>query len=122
MVIRHGGLTAAERVKKAVEVCKDRCSPYCPYWTEDECRTLILTDCAEAIAERDERIAIMQESMEALEKRCNALEERNEPIEPTLNESHSYVSDAFKCGKCGHTIKFHAKYCEDCGQRVSWND
>lgn len=74
MVIRHGGLTAAERVKKAVEVCKDRCSPYCPYWTEDECRTLILTDCAEAIAERDERIAIMQESMETLEKRCNALE------------------------------------------------
>ena len=69
MVIRHGGLTAAERVKKAVEVCKDRCSPYCPYWTEDECRTLILTDCAEAIAERDERIAIMQESMESLEKR-----------------------------------------------------
>ena len=74
MVIRHGGLTAAERVKKAIEVCKDRCSPYCPYWTEDECRTLILTDCAEAIAERDERIAIMQESMETLEKRCKALE------------------------------------------------
>lgn len=50
------------------------------------------------------------------------LKEQDEPIEPTLNESHSYVSDAFKCGKCGHIIKFHAKYCEDCGQAVKWND
>lgn len=49
-------------------------------------------------------------------------EKRDEPIKPTLNESHSYVSDAFKCGKCGHIIKFHAKYCEDCGQAVKWHD
>ena len=47
---------------------------------------------------------------------------RNEPMKPTLNESHSYVSDAFKCGKCGHAIRFHAKYCEDCGQAVKWHD
>lgn len=84
--------TAAERVNKAVEVCKDRCSPL---------------DCTEAIAE-------LEESMEALKK-------RNEPIKPTLNENHCYVSDAFKCGKCGHTIKFHAKYCEECGQAVKWD-
>lgn len=43
-----------------------------------------------------------------------------EPIEPTLNENHSYISDAFKCGKCGHAIRFHVKYCEDCGQAVKW--
>ena len=49
-------------------------------------------------------------------------EKRNEPMKPTLNESHSYVSDAFKCGKCGHTIRFHAKYCEDCGQEVRWSE
>lgn len=49
------------------------------------------------------------------------LKERDEPIRPTLNESHSYVSDAFKCGKCGHIIRFHAKYCENCGQGVEWN-
>lgn len=49
-------------------------------------------------------------------------EKRNEPMKPTLNESHSYVSDAFKCGKCGHAIRFHAKYCEDCGQAVKWHD
>ena len=69
MVIRHGGLTAAERIKKAAEVCKQECSPYCPYWTEDECHKHMMEDCVEVIAERDERIAIMQESMEALEKR-----------------------------------------------------
>lgn len=50
------------------------------------------------------------------------LKEQDEPIKPTLNESHSYVSDAFKCGKCGHTIRFHAKYCEECGQAVKWNE
>lgn len=101
MVIRHGGLTAAERVKKAVEVCKDRCSPYCPYWTEDECRTLILTDCEEAIAERDERIAIMQESMEALEKRCNALEvleQRCKALEKRLDDSDRI--NVVRCSEC----------------------
>lgn len=46
--------------------------------------------------------------------------ERNEPMKPTLNENHRYVSDAFKCGKCGHIIRFHAKYCENCGQAVKW--
>lgn len=46
--------------------------------------------------------------------------ERNEPMKPTLNENHRYVLDAFKCGKCGHIIRFHAKYCEDCGQAVKW--
>lgn len=105
MVIRHGGLTAAERVKKAVEVCKDRCSPYCPYWTEDECRTLILTDCAEAIAERDERIAIMQESMETLEKRCNALDALEqrcnamEALEKRLDDS-----DRVKVVRCADCV------------------
>lgn len=62
-------------------------------------------------------------TIEALEQRCkalDALEKRNEPMEPTLNENHSYVSDAFKCGKCGHIIRFHAKYCENCGQAVKW--
>lgn len=48
------------------------------------------------------------------------LKEQNNPIKPTLNENHRYVSDAFKCGKCGHIIRFHAKYCEDCGQAVKW--
>lgn len=49
------------------------------------------------------------------------VKERDEPIKPTLNENHSYVSDAFKCGKCGHAIRFYAKYCEDCGQAVKWD-
>lgn len=58
----------------------------------------------------------------SLLKEQETMEKRDDPIKPTLNESHSYVSDAFKCGKCGHTIRFHAKYCEDCGQAVRWSE
>ena len=42
------------------------------------------------------------------------------PIEPELNEKHMYVSDAFKCGKCGAFVQFHCKYCQMCGQVVKW--
>lgn len=79
----------------------DRCGE-CPYYKFD----------ADGFSCRDELL-------------CDALvmlKERDEPIKPTLNESHSYVSDAFKCGKCGHTIRFHAKYCEECGHEVAWDD
>ena len=114
MVIRHGGLTAAERIKKAVEVCKQGCSPYCPYWTEDECRTLILTDCAEAIAERDERIAIMQESMETLEKRCNtlnALEQRCKALE--VLEKRLKDPDRIKVVRCKDCRYFEPSNAEE---------
>lgn len=106
MVIRHGGLTAAERVKKAAEVCKQECSPYCPYWTEDECHKHMMEDCAEAIAERDERIAIMQESMETLEKRCNALEALEKRLKDPdrINVTH--------CKDCKHL--FDGEQTENC--------
>lgn len=54
-------------------------------------------------------------------KEASELLKRFIPMKPTLNESHSYVSDAFNCSKCGHTIRFHAKYYENCGQGVKWN-
>lgn len=119
MVIRHGGLTAAERVKKAVEVCKDRCSPYCPYWTEDECRTLILTDCAEAITERDERIAIMQESMEALEKQNEPVKVRH--LHNAKVTMHEEVTFTDECGNCGGYLMKNWKACPLCGRSVKWD-
>lgn len=67
-----------------------------------------------------EEINEAKDRCDAVENALALLKEQDEPIKPTLNESHSYVSDAFKCGKCGHTIRFHAKYCEDCGQAVKW--
>lgn len=125
----------AEKVKAWLRICGNikrltlGCNE-CPYLNEVLCVSSLASDATELIALLEERIAIMQESMETLEKRCNALdaleqrckelEQRNEPMKPTLNESHSYVSDAFKCGKCGHTIRFHAKYCAECGQAVKW--
>lgn len=100
--------TAAERVNKAVEVCKDRCSPYCPYWAEDECRTIILIDCAEAIAE-------LEESKEALEK-------RNEPIKPELIMTTSAGVPMSHCPNCNEPINQyrHPKFCGACGQAVKW--
>lgn len=85
------------------------------------------------IAELEERLAIMQESMEtleqrcealdALEKRCNALEKRNEPIEPIKPE------ELWICGACGEgTVGWddwiigdtRNNYCPNCGQAVKW--
>lgn len=36
-------------------------------------------------------------------KDASKLLKRLIPMGPTLNENHSYVLDAFKCGKCRHT-------------------
>ena len=107
-----------EKIKKGLDICALRSAgdcTSCPYFENTYCNDLLASDAAEYIESLDERIAIMHESMEALEK-------RNEPMKPTLNENHSYVSDAFKCGKCGHIIRFHAKYCEECGQAVACDD
>lgn len=104
-----------KELKKAVECCIKMDCVQCPLGTVIGCDQKLAEEVMAYIDGLEERLSIMQESMEALEK-------RNEPIKPTLNESHSYVSDAFKCGKCGHTIRFHAKYCEECGQAVAWND
>ena len=123
-----------EKLKKALECCSRWNCCACPMVSDVNCTKNLPAEAKQYIDDLEERLAIMQESMAALEKRCKALEaleqrckalealeKRNEPIEPTLNESHSYVSNSFNCGKCGHTIRFHAKYCEECGQAVKWN-
>lgn len=69
----------AEKVKAGLRICSDTkkfalgCNE-CPYLNEVLCVSSLASDAAELIALLEERIAIMQESMEALEKRCNALE------------------------------------------------
>ena len=97
-------MTEREKVLTGLECCInsvmfDPCPPHCPYYKEclhQVSYSPLLADCIKLLKDRDE------------------------PIKPTLNESHGYVSDAFNCGKCGHTIRFHAKYCENCGQAVKW--
>lgn len=64
----------AEKVKAGLRICSDTkkfalgCNE-CPYLNEVLCVSSLASDVAELIALLEERIAIMQESMEALEKR-----------------------------------------------------
>lgn len=104
-----------EKLEKALECCSRVNCCACPKLKDVNCMSNLYAEVKRYIDDLEERLAIMQESMDEQKK-------RNEPMKPTLNESHSYVSDAFKCGKCGHTIRFHAKYCEDCGQEVRWSE
>lgn len=95
-------MTKREKVIKGLEICTSK-PCYC-------------TDCPYKVTCYLDSQEVMEDALALLKER----EERNEPMKPTLNENHRYVSDAFKCGKCGHIIRFHAKYCEDCGQAVKW--
>lgn len=64
----------AEKVKAGLRICSSTkrltlgCNE-CPYLNEVLCVGSLASDAAELIALLEERIAIMQESMEALEKR-----------------------------------------------------
>ena len=117
----------AQMEKCIVSDCKD-----CPYTDAQICDTAMTKDALEYIESLEERIAIMQESMEALEKRCKALdaleqrcnalevlEKRNEPVTP-VREVGSY-SQIFRCRNCDTLIVFQKqKYCHECGQAVKW--
>lgn len=65
------------------------------------------------IAELEERIAIMQESMAALEK-------RNEP-KLVLDVDDEIVKRGY-CPNCKEVLNIinHLCYCGDCGQAVKW--
>lgn len=62
-------------IKKALRECRSpgKCDD-CPLKDNPDCITLLKWDALNAIEELQERIGIVQESMEALEKRCKALE------------------------------------------------
>lgn len=84
-----------DKLKAALECCIEmRCSE-CPLFTHGDC-----------IAELEERIAIMQESMEALEKRCNALEaleQRCKTLE-ALEKRNEWVSVKDKLPELGKNV------------------
>lgn len=69
MYIGNTEALKARMEKCIISDCKD-----CPYTDAQICDTAMTKDALEYIESLEERIAIMQESMEALEKRCNALE------------------------------------------------
>lgn len=63
-----------DEIKKALRECRSpgKCDD-CPLKDNPDCITLLKWDALNAIEELQERIGIVQESMEALEKRCNTL-------------------------------------------------
>lgn len=82
-----------------------------------------LIEAADRIEELDERIAIMQESMETLEK-------RNEPMPPRI--SQEILGTYLVCGNCSESLEmiidadsisafpWRWQYCRKCGQAVKW--
>ena len=116
-----------KELKKATECCIKMDCLHCPLGTVIGCDQKLANEVMAYMDELEERISIMQESMEAFEQRCKALEEQNKPIEPTKNAYGELL-----CGKCGdgvvgqywitaHGLKQerHA-FCRDCGQAVKW--
>ena len=110
-----------EKIKKGLDVCGLRSAgdcTYCPYFESTYCDTLLASDAAEYIASLEERLSIMQESMEEQEK-------QDEPIIVNgIQESHyeDYVTWFGTCPSCGVELKrtWNPKYCGLCGQVVKW--
>ena len=128
-----------EEIKRALQCCVginggcDDCPCRHTYYEEDNCRQIMI-DAHSAIGELEERIAIMQESMGALEKRCNALdalEQRCKALEkqdePKMVEIDRKMDSGMHLAHCPNCWKFinnihHYKYCGYCGQAVKWDD
>ena len=100
----------AQMEKCIVSDCKD-----CPYTDAQICDTAMTKDALEYIESLEERIAIMQESMEALEKRNDAIKLKK--IEGCTDS----ISRA-ECPTCGEVIDIihNRKFCGECGQAVKW--
>lgn len=105
-------------LKHAIKHCTENNCIGCMYRDDLQCVNHIMSAADRCIAELEERIAVMQESMEALEK-------RNEPIEPIvvpIGEDVSVPFIRYKCPKCGmFQIEFKPNYCSYCGQAVKWD-
>lgn len=116
-----------EKVKTGLRICSDTkkfalgCNE-CSYLNEVLCVSSLASDAAELIALLEERIAIMQESMESLEN-------RNEPTPPRV--SRTIMGLFAVCGNCSEKIvnldrtdiniaMLLYRYCSKCGQAVKW--
>ena len=68
----------AEKTKKGLSVCVGIGCNGCPYHTLDygECIPALIRDTQDLVGELEERLAIKDEALDALEKRCKALEAR----------------------------------------------
>ena len=114
----------ARMEKCIVSDCKD-----CPYTDAQICDTAMTKDALEYIESLEERIAIMQESMETLEKRCNTLNALKQRCGHWVNkgkdiETHTMETfDAWSCSRCRYYIHGNGypkwKYCPMCGTKMN---
>ena len=54
-----------------------------------------------------------------------ALLEEQEPVKPIkskLSFTHGFDWDIWECGCCGNQRRSFAKYCDQCGKAVKWDD
>ena len=102
-------------LKHAIKHCAENHCIGCMYRDDIQCVNHIMSAADSYIAELEERIAIMQESMEALEK-------RNEPIKPDMIMTTSAGVPMSHCPNCDEPINQyrHPKFCGACGQAVKW--
>lgn len=91
-------------LKEAIKCCAINNCFGCPRNKDIGCVCDTMHDAYSYIAELEERIAIMQESMETLEKRCNALEALEqrckalEALEKRLDDSDRI--NVVRCSEC----------------------
>ena len=104
-----------EKLEKALECCSRVNCCACPKLKDVNCMSNLYAEVKRYIDELEERIAIMQESIKALEK-------RNEPIKPEMIMTTGAGIGLSHCPKCGESIDeyHHPSFCGNCGQAVKW--
>ena len=104
-----------EKLEKALECCSRVNCCACPKLKDVNCMSNLYAEVKRYIDELEERIAIMQESIKALEK-------RNEPIKPESIMTTSAGVPMSHCPNCNEPINQyrHPKFCGACGQAVKW--
>lgn len=86
-----------EKVTKGLDCCLDLIRSrqfssgcgFCPYVSAEHCKVKMIEDAISLLKEQSERIAIMRESMETMERRLAAVE--CQPIEVKSTDQMVYV-------------------------------
>ena len=102
-----------EKLEKALECCSRVNCCACPKLKDVNCMSNLYAEVKLYIAELEERLAIMQESMDEQKK-------RNEPIKPESIMTTSAGVPMSHCPNCNEPINQyrHPKFCGACGQAV----
>lgn len=95
-----------DSLKKVLQLCAAGDCLHCSSFSDDDCMEVVAGDSLNYITELEERIAIKDEALEALEQRCNALEALEKRLKDPdrINVTH--------CKDCKHL--FDGEQTENC--------